>query len=277
MRALSALFLVFAFVIFGAAPALANVMVLPIRVSFGPRDRTQAVTVFNNSDTTNTYRLDWKYIRLQEGAGMAEIPETQVPPGPRVPDMVRIAPRQIVIPAKSKQVVRLSLRRPADLPDGEYRAYLSITQLADQSSLPSTIPGQKGVGIHLGVNITLNVPVLVKQGAGTASGKLGKVEFIPPSPRTANRPALSVEILRQPGVFSPYGRVNVIWQKQDGASVVVGFVENAYIYPEIERRQYSIPLKSDMAISGGSLRVVWQGVKEFEGQTFDEKIVPVSR
>ena len=86
-----------------------------------------------------------------------------------------------------------------------------------------------------------------------------------------------MEILRQPGVFSPYGRVNVIWQKQDGASVVVGFVENAYIYPEIERRQYSIPLKSDMAISGGSLRVVWQGVKEFEGQTFDEKIVPVSR
>lgn len=276
MRALSALFLTFVFVILTAGPAMANVMVLPIRVAFGPKDRTQAVTVFNNATTTNTYRLEWKYMKLQEGTGMTEIPESQLPPGPRVPDMIRIAPRQITIPPKSKQVVRLSLRRPADLPDGEYRAYLSIVQLADQSSLPQA-PSGKGTGIHLGVNITLNVPVLVKQGQGTASGKLGKVEFLPPSPQTTNRPSLAVDILRQPGVFSPYGRINVIWQKPDGKTVVVGFIENAYIYPEIERRKYNIPLKPDTAISGGSLRIVWQGIKEFDGQVFDEKIIPVGR
>lgn len=276
MRALFRLFVFCTVLVLTAAPAMANVMVLPIRVAFGAKDRSQAVTVFNNSATTNTYRLEWKYLKLQEGSGMVEIPESQLPAGPRVPDMVRIAPRQITIAPKSKQVVRLSLRRPADLPDGEYRAYLSIVQLADQSSLPQTAKG-KGTGISLGVNITLNVPVLVKQGQGAAAGKLGRVTFAPPSARTAGLPSLAVDVLRQPGAFSPYGRINVFWQKPDGSSVVIGFIENAYIYPEIERRAYNIPLKSDMTIAGGTLRVVWEGIKEFEGQIFDEKVIPVGR
>lgn len=276
MRPMSAVFFAFCLLIFGAAPALANVMVMPIRVSFGPRDRTQSVTVFNNSQGSQTYRLEWKYIKLKEGKGMEEIPQAEWPKSPQVPDMVKIAPRQIVIPAQSKQVVRLSLRRPADLPDGEYRAYLSIIRLADENASPQNVP-EKGTGIYLGVNINLNVPVLVKQGEGTASGKLGKIQFMPPSPEISNRPSLSVDILSQPGTFSPYGRINVFWQKPDGQSEVIGFVENAYIYPEIKRREYNIPFKPDTVIQGGSLRVVWQGIKEFEGQIFDEKIIPIEK
>lgn len=274
-RSLVASFLVFVLLVFTAAPALANVMVLPIRVSFGPKDRTQSVTVMNNSDTTNTYRIEWKYMKLQEESGMTEVPEAQWPQSPKVSDMVRIAPRQIVIPAKSKQVVRLSLRRPANLPDGEYRAYLSIVQLADESAIPDTT-NRKGTGIYLGVNITLNVPVVVKQGQGEAHGKLGQIEFVPPSPGTGNKPALAVDIMRQPGVFSPYGRLTVLWQKPDGGTERIGFVENAYIYPEIERRRYNVPLTVD-TVRGGSLRVTWQGVKEYDGQVFDEKIIPVGQ
>lgn len=266
---------VFALVVFAAAPALANIMALPIRVSFGPRDRTQSVTIMNNSDTTNTYRLEWKYLMLKEGTGMTELPQAQWPKSPRISDMIRIAPRQIVIPAKSKQVIRLSLRRPANLPDGEYRAYLSVVQLADQSAIPDAA-NTKGTGIYLGVNITLNIPVIVKQGKGAAHGKLGNVQFLAASPHTGNKPALAIDILRQPGEFSPYGRLSVIWQKPDGQSEVVGFVENAYIYPEIERRQYAIPLKVD-SLRGGSLRITWQGIKEYEGQMFDEKVVPVGQ
>lgn len=258
-----------------AAPALAELLVIPIRVSFAPRERAQAITLINTSDKTNTYRLEWKYFRLLKEGGMAEVPPDQWTQSPRLGDMIKIAPRQVVIPPQGKQVVRLSLRRPADLAAGEYRGYLSITRLADADALKKAAE-QKGTGIVLGVNLNLNIPVVVRQGEGQAAAKIGAVAFVPPSHHTAGRPALRVEILGQNTVFSPYGKINVFWTNPAGEEKLIGFVENAYIYPEIASRPYTIPLNV-AAVEGGSLRVDYQGIKEYEGQMFDRKIVPVGR
>lgn len=272
-------FLIFALVFglaFGAAaPALAELLVIPIRASFGPRDRAQAITLVNTSQTTNTYRLEWKYLHLQENGSMVEVPADKWPQSPKIGDMVKIAPRQVIIPPQGKQVVRLSLRRPADLPDGEYRAYLSITRLADMSSVQKQAE-KKGTAIMLGVNLNLNVPVIVKQGAGDAAGKIGNATFVPPSHLTGGKPALKVELLQQHTTFSPYGKLNVFWVNPAGEEKLIGFVENAYIYPEIEKRAYTIPLSVN-AVEGGSLRIEYIGIKEYEGQMFDKKIVPVGR
>lgn len=267
--------LVFGVAFGSAAPALAELLVIPIRASFGPRDRAQAITLVNTSQKTNTYRLEWKYFRLQENGGMTEVPEDQWPQMPRIGDMVKIAPRQVIIPPQGKQVIRLSLRRPANLPDGEYRAYLSITRLADTSTIREQAD-RKGTGVVLGVNLSLNVPVVVKQGAGDAAGKIGNVAFAPPSHTTGGKPALKVDLLQQHTTFSPYGRINVFWQNPGGQEKLIGFVENAYIYPEIEKRTYTIPLSVN-AVEGGSLRIEYTGIKEYEGQLFDKKIVPVGR
>lgn len=268
-------FLVFGIAFGSAAPALAELLVIPIRASFGPRDRAQAITLINTSQKTNTYRLDWKYFHLSEGGSMTEVPEDQWPQTPKVGDMVKIAPRQVIIPPQGKQVIRLSLRRPANLPDGEYRAYLSITRLADTSTLGEQAQ-KNGTGVMLGVNLSLNIPVIVKQGGGDAAGKIGNVSFAPPSHMTGGKPALKVELLQQHTTFSPYGRINVFWQNPAGEEKQIGFVENAYIYPEIEKRLYTIPLNVN-AVEGGSLRIEYTGIKEYEGQMFDKKIVPVGR
>lgn len=269
------LFLVCGVLLGTAAPALAELLVIPIRVAFEPRDRAQAVTLINTSQTTNTYRLEWKYFRMQESGSMVEIPAEKWTQTPKAGDMIKIAPRQITIPPQGRQVVRLSLRRPAELADGEYRAYLSITRLADMSTVKKQVE-RKGTGIALGVNLNLNLPVVVKQGSGEAAGKIGAVSFAPPSHQTSGRPALKVELLQQHAAFSPYGKLNIFWQQPGGEEKRIGFVENAYIYPEVEKRLYTIPLNV-ASVQGGSLRLEYVGTREYEGQLFDKKIIPVGQ
>lgn len=257
------------------APALAELLVIPIRVSFGPRERAQAVTLVNTSAKTNTYRMEWKYFRLTEAGGMVEVPEAQWPQKFKVSEMVRIAPRQVTIPPEGKQVIRLSLRRPADLADGEYRAYLSLTRLADMSAVAQN-PQGRGTGISLGVNLNLNVPVVVRQGEGDAAARIGDVSFQPPSRLTSGKPAVRVDLLGQDSIFSPYGRLNIFWKDPAGEEKLIGFVENAYIYPEIKKRTYTVPLNVS-AVEGGSLRIEYIGIKEYENRVFDRKVVPVGK
>ena len=117
-----------------ASPAQANILIMPIRIVFGPRDRMQDITVLNTSETqAGTYRLAWIFAKQTEEGTYVKLDE---PLNPELdPEQTMLfSPRQVTLPPGGKQRVRLSLRRPADLPDGEYRAHLYLKNASRQAA-----------------------------------------------------------------------------------------------------------------------------------------------
>lgn len=83
--------------------------VAPTRLAIDPDERGAELRLQNRSETDATYRIS----------------VTQVEPGPdghQADDMIRFSPRQVTVPGNGTQMVRVAVRRPADLPAGEYAA-----------------------------------------------------------------------------------------------------------------------------------------------------------
>jgi P pilus assembly chaperone PapD len=126
--------------------ARADLTITPWRVVFGPRDRSAVVDLLNITDHTNTYRMGWMIMKATANGHYELVPATkESDKDPHsVENMIIFSPRQVTIEPHGEQTLRLSLRRPADLPPGEYRAHLSMTRLAKHET-PKQDPNAKTV------------------------------------------------------------------------------------------------------------------------------------
>lgn len=165
-----------------AGTAHASVTINPQRVVFSGPDRSAELTLANPTNERQVYRLEWVQLTMeQDGAlRMAAPGEAKQPAA----DMVRFSPRQVTIEPGKSQKIRLSLRKPDGLADGEYRSHLRIVTDKGVDSLPpANAPvspsGEEGMSVRIVMNYGTSVPVTVlngaaKGGAALASAKAGK-------------------------------------------------------------------------------------------------------
>ena len=111
----------------------ASLTISPLRVVFEGRQRSAEVMLLNLSQEENTYRVGWIYNKMDEDGQYERVDQT-LTPGYDVADFVLFSPRQVTIPPSGRQKVRLSLRRPPDLPDGEYRAHMIFQKLPKENA-----------------------------------------------------------------------------------------------------------------------------------------------
>lgn len=260
-------------------PALAGLMIMPIRVAFTSRDRMQDITVINVSNNqSETYRMSWlnvaqtetgDYKRLDQPLNPEFDPETAV----------LFSPRQVSLPPGGKQRVRMSLRRPAGMADGEYRVhlYLKSTSRHNAGSMSMNIDGPEGqasANIGMGMNVGIAVPVIVRQGTYDGTASIGAPRFIPAS-ADGKKPPLIEFTIERGGKFSTIGNVMVYWTPPDGGKEILIARRNAVnIFHEVPRRLMKIPLKVGR-VAGGTIRIVFEGDGPDKGITFDDKKFPV--
>ena len=254
--------------------AWADLTITPIRVVFGPRDRSASVELLNLTDNTNTYRFGWLLLKATPQGRYEQVPASKVsdndPYG--VQNMIIFTPRQVTIEPHGHQIVRLSLRRPSDLPPGEYRAHLSMTRLANQETFLPHDPNAKSLDLALNANLGFSIPIIVRQG----EDKDLKISLSNPRLEARGKyTALKVDINRVAGKFSSYGTVNVFWKPPKGDEKQIGTLANVALYPELKTRPMDIPLTTTDTIKGGKIRVVYIGKLEADGITWDEKTFPV--
>lgn len=260
-----------------AAPAKADLTIAPLRVVFKGRDRSAVVSLVNLASHVNTYRLSWTIYKVDETGKYATMPAD--PKNPFTVDkMVFFSPRQVTINPDQHQLVRLSLRRPADLPPGEYRGHLTFTRLPPDLSRrrkeDETKGKPKGQEIALNVNLSLSIPVIVRSGNDDEL----KVEISNPVfNRNANgQPTLDFDLKRLAGTFSTYGTIIVYWKRPGQDEQRIGVMSNVALYPEVKRRPLSIALNVPQ-ISDGSVRVAYLGKYESQNTIWDEKILSVGK
>lgn len=237
------------------APAWADLTIMPLRIIFGDRDRSAELTLANTSTTTNTYRLEWLNNRMNEDGSYTAQGEPLNPVFDPAKALV-VSPRQVTIPPGQQQRIRVSLRRPADLPEGEYRAHLVMRKVDQQA--PAMRRDAEGMVAYVNVNVGFSIPVVVRQGLIDAHATLSDISLTPP---TARDPAhLSVYIDRQ-GKHSLSGRLRVFWTPPGGKEEQVGILNNINVFHEISRRSVRVPLTASRPITGGTMRVIFEDME----------------
>lgn len=262
--------------------AHANLMITPLQVVMEGRDRSAQVILINNGSEEKTYRLEWEEL-VQTGGTTGYIASEYAsqynvtPPEVNLSSFAVFTPRQITLAAGEKQTVRIAVRRPAELADGEYRSHLRFEVVKDNTrneriAQEPIEPGK--VRFAATVNASFSIPVIYRVGAYDIN-----IDVQAPSFKINDKTGkLIIDVpVNRSGANGVIGMLEVYHTPNGGSETLIGGISNTNMFPEISMRQFSVPTQVT-GLSPGSLRIVF---KKAEGQTsdyilLDELTVPVS-
>jgi fimbrial chaperone protein len=254
----------------------ANLVIHPIRVQFNSGDRSTEVTLLNDSKTTNTYRLELQDKKAKKGGGYIDLTADTINGFPTASSMIRFTPRQVTLKPGERQTIKLSLRRPARLAEGEYRSHLLFKALPPPASLAR--PDEQTAGLTMRLNLVTSfvIPVVVQHGTANSKVSLAaaSIHYDTTTPSKSN---VLVEINRV-GKFSTYGDLEAYWTPQGGKERLIAKAASFSAWPELNNTSIALAwVGADFAPSNGKLRILYKGMRDFRGQTIFDTAIQIDR
>ena len=259
--------LAFSAMLAAASPALSDLMIMPIRVVFTDRDRMKALTVINNSNERAIFRMKFKDQRQIESGSYQELDEP-LNPEFDVSKMIVYSPRQVDLPPQGKQSIRLSLRRPENMPDGEYRTHLRMQRMA----APET-EGGRAIRAKVGINVGFSVPVILRKGVYDATATISEFKYKPAGTAAEKDKAQAEMYLVRGGKYSTLGKLEVFWTPPGGEEKKVGELNGVNVFTDVQKRWARVYI-NEKNIQNGQFRVTFTGIGPDKGILFDEKTFP---
>lgn len=262
-----------------AGQAQAQMLITPLQVTIEGRERSSEIIIVNTSGKTRTYRLEWKqYDQLQDSGGYNEV--TTLDPNKTYLQTIAVfSPRQVTLAPGEKQTVRIAIRRPAELPDGEYKSHLRFQVLptSDPQEPMTRDPGLKDNEIRVGakVNTSYNIPIVYRTGEYNIAVDIEPVT-LSTNPKTGK--LLADLAVTRSGTHGAVGQVDIYHTPASGGGeTLVGQLGNSTLFNDITRRELTVPLTVS-TLAPGNLRVVYL---KAEGQASEhvklaEKTFPVN-
>ena len=219
----------------GPAQAAPDLLVAPTRVVLEGQ-RGAEVILNNTGDEAATYRVSLEVKRMTPDGQLETIAEDTADPHERQAlAMISYAPRRVTLAPNQPQAIRIGVRAPADLPDGEYRAHMLFRGVPEARSVTDApVPTAGGVSIRLTPIYGLSIPIIVRQGRLQSAATLGDVALAD----GPDGPALNVHLTRT-GDKSIYGQLRV---RSGGAAEPVTLVNGVAIYTELTDRDVVLRL-----------------------------------
>ena len=223
-----------------AVPAQAtDLLVAPTRIVLDGQ-RGAEVILNNIGSETATYRISLELRRMTEEGGIDEVAEDDASATERhALDMIRYAPRRVTLPPNQPQAIRIGVRPPAGLADGEYRAHMLFRAIPKARPVSVTDVEVEGVNIALTPIYGVTIPVIIRQGrlSATAGISNARVELADGAPEL-------VFDLSRTGDRSTYGEIAVLKPGMDDPLFVARGVA---VYPEIGSRKVALRMPAEVA------------------------------
>mgnify|MGYP006113882815 CR=1 FL=1 len=254
-----------------SASAESLLQIIPTRVVL-EQQRSTTLTVINRSDEDNSFRLFFRNIRAEDNGGFTVIAEgDEVQEGELFSDaMIRFSPRRVVIPARSKQQVRVVVRKPKGLADGEYRSHLVFRKLPKQASVLDETEEEEGLSFSITPIVEVTIPVIVRHGALTAQASLDNLALVNDEDEGEQ---LTLQISRD-GNRSLYGEVNVWWMPNNGEKQRVSTAKGVAVYSPNTLRNMTLNLTAEPPMTGaGKLQAVFNEDPAYGGELNAEAFI----
>lgn len=256
-----------------AAPAQAkgDLLVAPTRVVVNNAGNAEVV-LSNIGNAPATYRIALELRRMDETGDFNDIDPAVATAEERAAlDMVRFAPRRVTLLPGQPQAVRIAIRPPEGLPDGEYRTHMSFRALpitdASADSAEGAVPAA-GVTIKLTPIYGITIPVFLRKGQLSVQARIDGARLV----RASDAIRLEIDLSRT-GERSTYGE---IIGKTPGGNVL--FTQRGIaVYPEVARRKVYLPLSAEQAATvKGPIRLEYRELPENGGALIAEATVTIS-
>lgn len=242
--------------------AYANLMITPTRVVMDEQNRNAEVTLLNTTETTKVYRILWREMLQTSVGGYVKI-DAPTEDDATASGMIRHSPRKVTIGPGKYQRLKLRLRLPADLPEGEYRSHL-VMKVTDTGVQASDIAyNGEGAKLRLIPKLSFTIPVIVRKGVNNSSTDIAGVNL---NVQSSEGPKLIVDVSHT-GDFSSYGKLFAYMKATSSSSVIkIGEAHNIALFRETSLRTITIPLQVEKVPAGAVVQVVYEGDDEYEGQ-----------
>lgn len=223
-----------------AAPVFAagDLLVAPTRVVLDGARGTEVI-LNNVGNEAATYRISLELRRMTATGSLEEVaPEAANAKEAATLAMISYAPRRVVLAPNQPQAIRIGVRPPADLPDGEYRAHMLFRAIPPARPVTATDVGG-GVSIALTPIYGITIPIIVRKGALRVSAQIAD-----PHVETGKDGKAIAFTLARSGDRSTYGRIRVT---QPGAAKPLIEARGIAAYAEIAARKVSLPVDAAIA------------------------------
>lgn len=152
------------------AAGISDLVVTPTRVVFSGRERSAEVLLKNRGSKPTTYRISFMDLGVNEKGDYVEIDHYDK----SAKDFIRYSPKQVALEPGASQKVKLLLRKPSSLADGEYRTHMKFQALPDPDfgeNVEATAVTDQ-VSVKLIPLVGVSIPVIVQKGALTGDASL---------------------------------------------------------------------------------------------------------
>ncbi len=228
----------------GPARAAGDLLIAPTRLVLNGSRGTEVI-LNNIGSETATYRISLELRRMTPDGSIDEIDPTLATEQEKLAlSMISYAPRRVVLPPNQPQSIRVAVRAPQGLADGEYRAHMMFRAVPVAKPVTQTGPAPTTISISLNPIYGITIPIIIRQGnlVATAAITGAKID------RTAERPVLVLGLNRT-GSRSTYGNITI---KKAGVAKPVFEARGLGVYPEVNNREVRLSLTDDSlaALSG---------------------------
>ncbi|RJF94269.1 molecular chaperone [Sphingomonas cavernae] len=227
-----------------AAIAAGDLLVAPTRVVLdGPRGTE--VILNNIGSAPATYRISLELRRMKSDGSLEDIaPESANVAEAAALQMISYAPRRITLPPNQPQAIRIGVRAPQALPDGEYRAHMLFRAIPEATPVTEQAPPGNGLSIAITPIYGVTIPIIVRRGALAATAAISDAHLT-----TAEGRAALVFTLARSGTRSVYGEVRVL---KPGIDKPVVVARGIAVYPERNERAVTLPLPEGTELRGSA-------------------------
>lgn len=261
-----------------AAFAAGDLLVAPTRVVLdGPRGTE--VFLNNVGQQPATYRISIELKRMRASGQVDDVAADALNDREKTTlAMISYAPRRVTLAPNQPQAIRIGVRPPADLPDGEYRAHILFRAIPD-ANVPAavTTPQRDGVSIALTPIYGVTIPIIVRKGNLTVTAGISNIQKVRINPATneiatakaksGDEPpvdALSFTLSRA-GDRSTYGRIRVT---KPGVAKPIFEARGIAVYTEVTSRTVTLPVPPEVAAQlSGPTKVEYLDDKDTGGGT----------
>lgn len=253
--------------------ALGELMVVPPRTLIEGRTRSAVISLINNGKEPTTYRFSIVNRRMNESGKLEDVKEAS--PEERLANsLIRFSPREVVLPPGGAQNVVIRIRKPADLPAGEYRSHLLIQMIPPASESRNHLENRSSnkLQVRLIPLYCVTTPIIVRHGETSAEASLSDLRI--------QQQFLCLTLHRK-GSRSLFGDLTVHFlpDANPGKAVVVSSVRGIGLYTPTNRIQGKYPLSppAGTILRGGKLLVSFKERPEQGGNAFAEAFIDLPK
>lgn len=234
-----------------------DLMVIPVRVILEGRQRAAEVMLKNQGKEPATYRV---FVKEMTMTPLGQLEDREKAPGETTAaDLIRYSPHQVELAPGEAQTVRIKLRKPDGLKDGEYRSHMVFHALPPAAAPQPVGTQDKALAIRITPVYGISIPVIVRHGETSASAALSGLRLWYPE-AAGSPPVLGMKLERK-GNRSLVG--DFVVTLESGSTLKKGTVltqiNGVSVYPNLDFREVNLGLfvEKGASLQGARLKVVF--------------------